>query len=223
MKLEIETDDTTAVIDAQGDAPYEDAQFALDRLLGDDIDADELERVFVVLQTALDDPDDDDPADGAAAGEQTVTKTSANSAATEASADGGTVAQQPGSGDGESDATGVLDGKQIQYSDTKEYDFLDEDDRSFGTCSANTVQHVILSILSATDGRLTSPEVSRRFETTTYETVVSALSRLCKKKLVERESVENATGRKYAYWLASHGEQVLRERGRTTPDEWAEN
>jgi hypothetical protein len=53
MELNIETDDGTAVVDADGDQPYKDAQFALGRLLDEagEIDPVDLERVYVVLQS----------------------------------------------------------------------------------------------------------------------------------------------------------------------------
>jgi hypothetical protein len=218
MKLEIETTDGQAVIDAEGDEPYDDAKFALDRLLGDEVDVEELERVFVVLQTNTVDADEQQPV-GA------VEKTSAGAGSDDTekpvAGDGGAVARDPGA---DSVTTGPQDQSEVtDYTEKEHYGWLEENDREFGTTSSGTVQHVILSIVSAADETLNVAQLNERFPGPRKESISAACSQMYKKRLLNREEgTPDTGGKRYEYSLSPHGGQVLKERGRMAPSEWSD-
>jgi hypothetical protein len=240
MKLNIETNDGTAVVDAHGDQPYKDAQFALGRLLDEagEIDPVDLERVYVVLQsdTSADDSNGVVPVreqsqsaqTPSAAGGRTRDNTSDDSDSNStpdteaddavAAGDGGveteqvTMSQTGPSGGPPSTAERGGQGTTA---------FLSESDREVGTIMSGSTHHVVLSLLDGADGRLQAKEVKERFPQAADTTTSGVLSMLYKRKLANRERLTDVDGVKYEYWVGPHGQTALTDMGTITPEEWA--
>jgi DNA-binding HxlR family transcriptional regulator len=215
MKLNIETDDGTAVVDADGDQPYKDAQFALGRLLDEagEIDPADLERVYVVLQSdaSADDSDGVVPVREQSQPVSAETSDDSDSSSTPDTEADDAVAAGPSGGP---PSTADRGGQGAT-------EYLSEVDREVGTITSASTHHVVLSLLDAADGRLRAQTIQERFPQAADGTISGVLSMLYKRKLANRERLSDVAGVKYEYWVAPHGRTTLTDMGTITPEAWA--